>query len=162
MRAFAILPLLLACACSDEAAAPQAKPAAVALAPGQWEVTTEVVRVKSLDQGPPAIRAKAGDKKIVRHCLAEEDGTKPPADLLAGAEKGWCKSDNLYFSKEAISADATCRPPGLGGELRLNLSGSFEAEKFEVDLDGATFLPGNGDIQVREKVTGRHTGPCPK
>lgn len=157
-RSFALVPLLLA-ACSSEAPPAKVEEAAAdSLSPGQWEVTKEVTSLTKMDEGAPAIAAKAGDKTSFAVCVAEAEKAKPPTDLLSGREGLPCTSESLYLSGGRVNASLSCAPKGLRGKLYISSSGTFKADSLELAVSGSTQLSGTGDVKLEEKVTARRTG----
>lgn len=162
MRALLLLTLTALAACSEGAEQPKQKaaPAAQQLDAGQWEVTTEVTNVKEADAGPPAIRAKAGDKTTDTACIAEGQGKQPPPALFMGARGGTCDYRNNYMSNGRMNASIACKRPGLSGDILTSLDGKYTADSFEGTLDTTTYLSTSGDVAIQSKVSGRRTGAC--
>jgi len=162
MRALLLLSLIALAACSEGAEQPKQKaaPAAQQLSAGQWEVTSEVTGFKEADAGPPAIRAKAGDKTTSTACIAEGEGKQPPPALFMGDKSGTCDYRNSYFSNGRMNASISCKRPGLAGDVLTSLDGKYTADSFEGTLDTTTYLSTSGDVAIQSKVSGRRTGAC--
>ena len=161
MRALLLLSLTALAACSEAEQPKQEAPAPAAqLAAGQWEVTSEVTRFKESDAGPPAIRAKAGDKTTDTACIAEGQGKQPPPALFLGAKSGTCEYRNSYLSGGRMNASIACKRPGLSGDVLTSLDGNYTADSFEGTLDTSTYLSTNGDVAIGSKISGRRTGAC--
>ena len=163
MRATITIPLLLLAACSGDAGADQkakadTDKAALALAGGQWETTTEFTQITSQDNGEPVL--KAGEKIVASTCVGEGEGKKPPAVVLAGVKEGSCSYDNLYMSRGRLNATISCTQPGLAGKLMVSADGSYTADSFETAGDVQTYLTTDGDARGAAKITGRRTGAC--
>ena len=111
MRTFALIPLLVLAACSD-ATGGETKPAeaeaATALTPGQWEITREITRVASTDNGEPKLDVVVGTRTTFAHCVAAGDAEKPQPDLFAGIEGGQCEYRNFYMSRGRINVSLAC------------------------------------------------------
>ncbi|HEU0100262.1 MAG TPA: hypothetical protein VFQ67_16005, partial [Allosphingosinicella sp.] len=99
MRAFALVPLLLATACSAGGEAPKQQEVAAAtqLEAGQWELATEVTQFTKSDQGQPKIDAPIGTKETRTVCIAEADAKKPQPAIFSG-EKDECSYGDFYMS----------------------------------------------------------------
>lgn len=162
MRSLILLPIFLVAACSDGGGAPQEAKAAAdtTMEAGQWETTTEVTRLTTLDGGAPAIDTPAGTKASFTSCIVEADRRKPAPTLFAG-EEAECEYNDFYMSRGRMNASMTCEVPGLAGGLVTSVEGSNDATSFEGTVSSSTRLPGSGDVRMASKISGRKIGPCP-
>jgi|GEM_PF-1150904 len=163
MRASMIVPLCLAmAACSGDegdnkqasAEAPQTLPA------GTWQTKFEVKSFTSIDKTTPGLKAKVGDKEEAAACVTEADRAKPAPELFAGS--GYqCTYANSYIRGGMINASLTCTRPELKGQINMTVSGSYDSDSFEAQVDGTSYLPGPGDFRMSRKVEGKLTpGAC--
>lgn len=162
MRTLAIASLIVLGACSEgggEKKAAEADKTKLELATGQWQATSEVTAMRQQDKGAPAMKADKGTKMAVEACVAQGEGKKPPAALLAGLENADCTYQNIYMSRGKVNASITCNRPGLG-QIMVASSGTYTDKSFELTSQANTLLAGDGDISFDTKVTGRHTGAC--
>lgn len=164
MRILALVPLLLAAACSGESeadpkAADAASKANLQLAAGQWETTAEYDNVEVTDGTEPAIKAAVGEKVTGGVCVAEGEGKKPQPSLFA-AEGDSCTYQNFYMSRGRLNADMRCRREGVSGDIMLAVQGTYTADSFDLTTDTRTILSGPGDIAASGKLTGRRAGEC--
>lgn len=160
MRAYALIPLMLLAACSENAGADQnakatADAANLKLAAGQWETTTEITKATGQDIGAPVLKAGTTTTKS---CVGETEGKKPPAALLAGMED--CTYDNIYMSRGRITAGMSCTKPGLEGRLLVSSEGTYAADSFTTNSDIQTYLSTVGDAKASAKITGKRVGDC--
>ncbi|HEY0625176.1 MAG TPA: DUF3617 family protein [Allosphingosinicella sp.] len=160
MRMIAIASLLALAACSEDAGADhKAKAAADAanlkLAAGQWETVVEITQVDSQDNGTPVLKT---GKTTYSGCVAEADGKKPPAAVLAGMDD--CSYNTVYMSRGRVNASISCTRPGLAGKISMSNEGSYTADSFELNSSIQTYLTSDGDVKAAAKVTGRRTGDC--
>ncbi|HEX8533708.1 MAG TPA: DUF3617 family protein [Allosphingosinicella sp.] len=161
MRAFALVPLLLAAACSGGSEAPKQEETAAAqkLDAGQWELTTEVTKFAKADQGKPKIDTPEGTKETRTVCVEEADAAKPQPAMFGG-EKDECTYGDFYMSDGRLSATVNCNRPGLSGNVATRADVDFKAKSLEGTLSTTTYLTTDGDVQISRKLTGRHTGQC--
>jgi Protein of unknown function (DUF3617) len=161
MRGAALIALLTIAACSEEPApkADTASSANLKLEAGQWEVTSEVAKLTTHDEGPPAIKAVAGTKTTASGCIAEAEGKKPPPALLAGG-KDSCSYRDFYMAGGRLNATMVCTRAGVG-EIRHSVNGTYTASTIEAEADSKTYLAGPGDVTIVSKLTARRTGACP-
>ena len=161
MRAFALVPLLLAGSCSGGGEAPkqQEEAAATQLDAGQWELATEVTQFAKADQGQPKIDAPVGTKETRSVCIAEAD-VKKPLPTTFGGDKDECSYGDFYMSSGRLSATVNCNRPGLSGNVATRADVDFKAQTLEGTLSTTTYLTTDGDVRITRKLTGRHVGQC--
>jgi hypothetical protein len=163
MRYLTIVPLcLVAAACGGGGGEnkQEAKEAPDKLPAGTWATKFEVESFTSMDKTTPALKAKDGDKEEASACVTEADRAKPAPELFAG--NGYtCNYANSYVRGGMINASMTCTRPELKGQVNMTVSGSYDEDSFEAEVDGTSFLPGPGDFRMRRKVEGKLTpGAC--
>src|SRR3712207_2822335 len=159
MRGAAPIALLALAACS-EGAAPENKAADTAnlrLEAGQWELASEVQSASPRDEGPPALNAEPGTKSSASGCVAEAERKRPPPALLAATSDA-CEYRDFYMSSGRINATMVCRRPGISGELRHSVNGTYTADEINGQIDTDTYIDGPGDMAFTSKVTGRRIG----
>lgn len=155
-----LLPLIALTACGEAPPETKAEAAPPATLPaGQWEVTREVVKFTALDDGKPAIAAKAGDKTTSSVCVAPADTAKPEPELIGGNAADGCTYDTLYLADGRINASLACAPKSMRGKLFVSSSGTYTADSMELTLASSTQLAGTGDVRVDEKISAKLTGP---
>lgn len=164
MRTLALIPLLLAAACSDSGGAGQktddaAAKKAMELNAGQWQTSAQFSDVKVVDGETPAIKAAVGETMTATACVGEAEGKKPQAALFAAAGDS-CTWQNFYMSRGRINGDMRCRRDGASGDIMVSMQGTYTADSFEVATDTRTVLSGPGDIEATGTMTGRHAGAC--
>jgi hypothetical protein len=163
MRSLVFTALTVLGACSEgggEKKAAEGDKTKLELAVGQWETASEVTDMRKQDEGAPAMKADKGTKMAVRGCVAEGEGKKPPAALLAGLEDATCTYQNIYMSRGRINASMNCTRPGLDGQLLVSTNGTYTDKGFDLTSTINTLLSSDGDISFDAKVTGRHAGAC--
>lgn len=155
-----LLPLLALSACGEAPPAPKVEAAAPATLPvGRWEVTREITKFTALDDGTPAIAAKAGDKTTANVCVAPAETARPKPELIGGNAADGCTYDSLYLSNGRLNAALACAPKGMRGKLFVSSAGTYTADALDLTLSKSTQLSGTGDVRVDEKISGRLTSP---
>jgi outer membrane murein-binding lipoprotein Lpp len=162
MRRAVILTSLVLAGCGGEAPkqAEAPKAAATELSAGQWEVATEVTQFTQMDKGKAAIDTPAGTRATETVCVGAGEGKQPPAALLAGSNAYTCTYNNHYMSSGTLNTQLDCRREGVSGQVMMSLDGSYTADTLEANQSLTTYLPGQGDVRIQSKVTGRRTGEC--
>lgn len=164
MRMLALVPLLLAAACSGDAGADQkaadaAAKQAMQLNAGQWETTAAYDNVTVIEGTTPAIEAAVGEPVAGGACVGEGEGKKPQPALFAAAGDS-CTWQNFYMSRGRINADMRCSRDGAAGDIMLAVQGTYTADSFDLTTNTRTILVGPGDIEATGTLTGRHAGQC--
>ncbi len=161
MRLIALTPLLALAACSEgEPTNKKAEaPAAKQLAAGQWQMTTDVVKVTQRDNAPPAIKSPEGSRTSTSICVAEAEAKKPQPALFA-AEGSTCTYRDIYMTGGRINATLACERPGLSGSIATIVNGSYTGDTIEATAVTETSLIGEGDARIEAKLTGKRVGPC--
>lgn len=158
MRWMACTSLIVLAACGGGAGEEnKAATKAASLAPGQWELTSEVTAFSKIDQGAtPQINTPVGTRATESVCVSEG---RPPAALFAGAGYD-CRYDIYYARNGRLNTTMICRREGLSGSIATSADGNFGTDTIEYTRDMRTSLSGDGDVQIAARVTGRRTGEC--
>lgn len=149
---------MLLAACGSEPAPPAKEKAPETLAPGLYELTSEVTSVASTDNSTPATALKQGDTATVRACITK-DGPAP--ELFAETEADKCEVKNSYVRYGRISAQMSCKREGLSGEVMPAMTGSFKADSFDGEITTLTYLTKDGDYRMNRKIRAKRVGDCP-
>jgi hypothetical protein len=159
MRLMLALPLLLAAGCGGDTAPQEKKAARLAtLESGQFQLSSEVTTLSSVDQGAPAINTPVGTKAEQSVCIPASG--RAPTELFSG--EGYdCSYNNYYARNGRINALLTCSRPGLRGEISMTVDGRFESGgQISFNRNVRTILASDGDVLINSRVTGRRTGDC--
>ena len=141
----------------DEAATAPEKTAA-ALAPGLYEMSSEVTQLVSTDQTTPATRLKQGDRQVTRACVTAE-GMPEPRLLAEDGDR--CEIKNSYIRNGRMSAQMSCKRDGMSGDVMPAMMGTFSNDGFEGDITTLTYFIKDGDYRLTRKVTAKRIGDCP-
>jgi hypothetical protein len=145
--------ILTACGGAEEN---KAATKAASLPTGQWALTAEVTTFTKADQGTPQIDTPVGTRTTESVCVG---AGRPPEALFAGAGYD-CTYDSFYARNGRMNVTMICRREGLNGSIPTTADGQFQADSLEYTRDMRTALSGDGDVQIRQRVTGRRTGDC--
>ncbi len=156
MRWIACMSVMIVAACGSGGEQNKAATKADSLAPGQWELTSEVTAFNKADQGMPRIDTPVGTRATESVCVA---AGRPPATLFAGTGYD-CRYQDYYFRRGRLNVTMMCRREGLDGNISTTAEGGFEAESLEYRRELRSALSGDGDVQITARVTGRRTGEC--
>jgi hypothetical protein len=157
MRALALLPLLFVASCGDGAAENKAAPAAEALAPGQWSLTSRVTRFRKADQGQARINTPIGTSATQSVCVAP--GGRLPTELFSG-DGFSCSYNNYYARGGHANVSLYCHRQGLTGDIPMTVDGTFTADGIDLHRNLRTILTTDGDVEIDADITGHRTGAC--
>ena len=157
MRALALLPLLFAASCGDGAAENKAVPAAEALAPGQWALTSQVTLFRKADQGRARIDTPVGTSATQSLCVAP--GGRLPTELFSG-DGFTCGYTSYYVRGGHANVSLDCHREGLTGNILMTVDGTFDANGANLHRSLRTILTTDGDVEIEATVTGHRTGAC--
>ena len=156
MRWIACTTVVILAACGGAAEQNKAATKAATLPTGQWALTAEVTAFTKADQGTPQIDTPVGTRTTESVCVG---AGRPPEALFAGAGYD-CTYDSFYARNGRMNVTMICRREGLNGSIPTTADGQFQTDSLEYTRDMRTALSGDGDVQIRQRVTGRRTGDC--
>jgi hypothetical protein len=156
MRALALIGLFAVASCGDDSAGNKAAVVA-APSPGQWELTSQVIRFRNADQGAARINTPVGTRATQSLCVAP--GGQLPTEMFSG--DGFTCSYNTYYVRNGhASAAINCHRQGLTGDIPMTVNGTFEADRISLHRNLRSFLTSDGDVVIDSDITGRRTGAC--
>jgi hypothetical protein len=155
---WAVVPALALAACGGGEGENKAKGRADALQPGQYEVTAEVTAFRAADKGSPMINTPQGTRSTRSVCVA--DGAALPPDLFADEGFNCRNAGNAFARGGTINVNLQCQREGLSGEMGYSVTGTFQADSFEVQRQLTTRLTTDGDVVIGYNLQGRRTGEC--
>lgn len=148
---------MLASCGSNEAPANNVVETAVALTPGEYEISATVDELRSTDQTTPATSSKVGAPPVVsRTCVGPDNAIEPAA--FAEADES-CTASDTYVRNGRMNLQYKCNRPGKG-TLTLVVDGDFTADGFEAQVRSGTFFSGSGDYDLVRSFTAKRVGEC--
>ena len=138
--------------------APSGAVAAVAMQPGQWEITTEVLRME-VPNMPKGVSSPTPPPTTVRTCLTPQQASAPNGGFLTGSgEAGGCTTENMSMSGGRIQGIVQCNQQG--STMRSTMDGQFSPTGFEVNQRVETSAQGM-NMTMQSRTSGRRVGDCP-
>lgn len=132
--------------------------ASVALQPGMWETTVEVVRM-NMPNMPAGMTPPMPPPTTVNYCLTAEQAAQPNANFLTGSgEAGGCTSENLSMANGRIQGVVTCSAQGTS--MRSTMDGRFTPTGYEMTTQVETNAAGQ-TVEMETRTRARRTGDCP-
>ena len=158
----AALPLAFLAACSGGEAPREMNVAEVGdelakmrIAPGLWELRTEVVDVTGPDL-PREVRDRMiGPRSRMENCITPEQAARPDANFLAGSQNRQCRYRNFAVDNGRVAGSMNC------GEASAEMDGRFQPDRYDmrIAMDGPA--PGGERMQLTLRASGRRIGECP-
>src|SRR5688572_22291352 len=159
MRIMALVAIGLLAACSSEAP-PAEAPAetAIALTPGEYEVSGKIEMLRSTDGATPLTKAKLGDPPVLARACVAADGTMEPMMFAEAGDE--CKAENAYARKGRLNLQLSCTREGAPGQVMQTINGSFTSEGFVAEATTGTYFTGTGDYSMKRTLAGKRVGDC--
>ena len=132
--------------------------ASVALQPGMWETTVEVVRM-NMPNMPQGMATPTPPPTTISYCLTPEQAARPSADFLTGSgETGGCTYENFSMENGRIQGTVSCNAQGT--QMRSTLDGQFTPSSYEMNTQVQT-TTGGMTMDMETRTSARRTGDCP-
>ena len=132
--------------------------ATATMQPGQWEITTEVVRMSAPNM-PQGMSMPNPPPTTVRTCLTAEQAAAPSGGFLTGSgENSGCTASNMTMTGGRIQGTVQCEQPGT--TMRSTLDGTFTPTSMEMNQRVETSAQGM-TMEIESRTTGRRVGDCP-
>ena len=162
-RPGAVLPiLLLAAACGDpEPGNLTAEQVAgelshMRIAPGLWEVSSEVLEVRAPDLPREMRNRMVGPRRRLRHCITPAQAARPSANFLAARGEGGCVYPDFTARNGRVSGTMIC------DGVRTRMNGSYGPRAYDMRMESESPVPGGGTMILELRASGRRVGACPE
>ncbi len=123
---------------------------------GQWETTTEIVRM-SMPNMPAGMTPPVPPPTTVSMCLTPEQVQQTNGGFLTGNADGNCRTENLAMTGGRIQGQVICE--NAGASMHATVSGKFTPDSYELEQRVRTSSEGQ-NIDLEARVRGRRTGDC--
>ncbi|MDQ8755548.1 DUF3617 domain-containing protein [Sphingosinicella sp. LHD-64] len=133
-----------------------AAPRILALQPGQWETTVEVLKMEMT--GMPGTPMPQTPPTTTSQCITPEQANKPVEGIMAGgALPPGCVSESNNVTDGRIQATFSCVQSGV--PTRVSMQGVISPTSYEMEMD---LSAGEGQTAVRSdmRVRARRLGEC--
>lgn len=167
--AIVALSLLAGCGSSDRIDAKGESPGAIAEKvaasgmtprPGRWQGTFRVEKLEIPGLPPQAaeqMNKSMGMDRSYFSCLTPEQAAKPDARFFQKAAEG-CIYDHFTMADGKIDAVMNCKPGA--GPTRMAMSGTYNADTYDLKISGSGELAKNMPMSISMAVTSRRVGEC--
>ncbi|WP_129793373.1 DUF3617 domain-containing protein [Sphingosinicella sp. CPCC 101087] len=128
----------------------------LALAPGQWEMSMQMVRMSGMPEGA----ASNFPATTIRTCLTPEEASRPGADFLTGnGENEGCTYENMSMTGGRMQGSVQCTT--AQGTMNATFEGEFSPTSYEVTHRARMSGDGAAETEFESRITGRRIGDCP-
>jgi hypothetical protein len=161
-RGAAFLAVLMAGGCGDEPREPRemtadevaAELADMRIAPGLWELTSEVVDVRAPDLPQEVRQRMIGPRARLRHCITAEQAAHPSATFLAGHPESECAYRGFTVEGGRLRGAMTCP------EASATMAGRYGPEAYDLRMEMASPMPNGATMTLELRSRGRRIGDC--
>ena len=131
--------------------------------PGEWETTVETVSVDIPGLTGPMkeqmTQLMLNKKQVGTSCVTPEEAKSPPAKVLANGQ-GRCTYEKFTMAGGKIDGTLSC--DAEGGKMTMRMTGSFTDDRFTIENDMETAMPGGAQVmKIKAKTSGKRLGECP-
>jgi len=149
--------VVLAFAVSGCGTEPQAgnQAAQIAIEPGEWESTSEIVNVSAPELPHEIRRRMIGPRPVARGCI-----TAAQAPRLIGGS-GACNYRGLTMADGRLAGTLICPDPVLLRPTIATIEGRYGARRYAFDMVMQAALPDGGTMRIEIRGRGRRLGDCP-
>lgn len=132
----------------------------ITIAPGAWEVASEVVRVSAPNLPIQARDQMIGPRPPVRGCLTPEQAARPDARFLAGQGRRGCAYSDFAMRNGRLTGTMHCPERG-GGTTVARMTGDYRHDRYALAMTIETPMPDGAMMRIETRTVGRRTGDCP-
>lgn len=130
------------------------------IAPGEWEVASEVLRVSAPNLPIQARDRMIGPRARIRSCVTPEQAARPDARFLAGQSQRGCGYADFAMADGRMTGTMHCPEPG-GGTTVARMTGDYRRDRYALAMTIETPMPDGAMIRIETRTLGRRVGDCP-
>ena len=134
---------------------------AVALQPGEWEMTMETLNVSAPGMPPDVAARMKREPTTTRTCMTPEEAKGPKADTFVPQQNGMnCKQEDFAWGSGRIHGKTTCTGINGSGTITSEMDGQYSAQSMDMRVKTDTKTPGVS-VAAEMRISGRRIGECP-
>lgn len=132
----------------------------VQIAPGLWEIASEITAV-SAPNLPIQVRDRMiGPRQRLRNCITPEQAARPDAGFLAAQDNSSCTYEGFAMRGGRMTGTMRCPEPG-GGVTVAEMEGEYVGDRYALGMTIQTPMPDGATMRIQTRTTGRRIGNCP-
>ena len=135
--------------------------AGVAIEPGLWESTGEVVSVSAPDLPLQVQRRMVGPRPSSRACITPAQAARPDANFIAARAGSRCSYRDFSMQGGRIGGAMTCPEPGLPRPTNATMQGRYGPRDYALDMRMEMAMPDGATMILEIRGRGRRIGACP-
>ena len=124
------------------------------IAPGLWEISSEVVDVRAPDLPREVRNRMVGPRTRQRHCITPEQAARPNANFLAARRDSGCTYRNFSVRGGRLEGAMTC--PDATATMR----GRYGPQAYDMRMEMESPVPGGAVMILDVRARGRRIGDC--
>lgn len=128
--------------------------AGLRIAPGLWELSSEVTDVRASELPLEVRNRMIGPRSRMRHCITPQQAEQPSANFLAMRSDGGCVYRDVTLEGGRLRGAMRC--PGATARM----DGHYAPEAYEMRMDMASPMPGGAVMELEVRARGRRIGDC--
>ena len=124
------------------------------IAPGLWELSSEVIEVRAPDLPREVRNRMVGPRTRLRHCITPEQAARPDANFLAARRDQACAYRDFSVRDGRIRGEMTCP------DATTTMSGRYGPNGYDMLMEMQSPVPGGALMTLEVRARGRRIGPC--
>ena len=126
------------------------------IAPGLWELTSEVVEVRAPDLPREVRNRMVGPRSRLRHCITPEQAERPSANFLAARNDNACAYRAFSVRDGRLEGNMTCP------DATAVMEGRYGPTAYDMRMEMESPMPGGTTMTLALRASGRRIGACPE
>ena len=132
----------------------------VRISPGLWESTSEVLNVTAPNLPRDVQNRMKGPSTTTRHCISEEQASRPDANFLATRQDN-CAYRDFTMRAGRMQGTMVCRGGDMPGEATATMNGEYGPESYDMRIRMEMAGPVDSTMTIETRASGRRVGECP-
>ena len=124
------------------------------IAPGLWEISSEVVEVRAPDLPREVRNRMVGPRTRLRHCITPEQAARPSANFLAARGDAGCNYRNFSVRDGRLQGAMTCP------DATATMTGRYGPRAYDMRMEMESPVPGGAVMILDVRARGRRIGNC--
>jgi hypothetical protein len=133
----------------------------VALQPGEWEMTMEMVNMSAPNLPPAIVAQMKRAPTVTRDCVTPEEAKGPKPETFAAQQNGNnCKQEDFVWGAGRAHGKTSCTSANGSDKMVMTMDGTYTPQSMDMTLKSETQTH-NVSMSSEMHMTGRRIGECP-
>lgn len=124
------------------------------IAPGLWELKSEVVEVRGPELPREVRNRMIGPRRTLRNCISPEQAARPSANFLATSADTSCRYRGFSIHDGRMRGEMRCR------EAQARMTGRYQPQRYDIVMEMEGPAPGGETMTLSLRASGRRIGEC--